>query len=497
METNHRGGELYIRLLRLGEQEELGPFLRAALGLIVEVTGARQGYLELYPDGADANDVDWRFAHGFSDEEIHAIRAKISSGIIAQAIATGRVLMTPAAYLDPRFRERQSVLSSRIEAVLCAPIGRGAPMGVLYLHGEHEFSREQIADLEIFARHLAPFADRLIARQVQQDHGDLTRGPRAALRLAGVVGRSAALAAVFRQVALVAPLEINVLITGESGTGKSQLARVIHDNSPRAAGPFVEINCGALPETLIESELFGALPGAHSTATRRIDGKVTAAEHGTLFLDEITELPTESQAKLLQLLQSRIYYPLGGTKPVAANVRVIAATNMDVQAAIASRRFREDLYYRLEVLPIRMPTLAERREDIPELARRFIADTCLRHRLPTVTLSPSAIQSLQTADWPGHVRQLAHMIEAAVIRTNGDGAERIEPGHLFPHLSRGTGAAATSVSFQEATRRFQADLLRKNLEESDWSIPETARRLDLSRSSVYKLINVFGFDRPA
>src|SRR5262249_38798251 len=156
-----------------------------------------------------------------------------------------------------------------------------------------------------------------------------------------VVGRSPALAAVLHQAALLAPLDVHVLLTGETGTGKSQIARIIHDNGPRSRLPFVALNCAALPETLLESELFGALPGAHSTAARKIDGKVAAVEGGTLFLDEIGELAPPAQAKLLHLLQAKEYYPLGGTKPLRANVRVMAATNADLREAVAEHRFRE------------------------------------------------------------------------------------------------------------------------------------------------------------
>src|SRR5690606_16456796 len=154
-------------------------------------------------------------------------------------------------------------------------------------------------------------------------------------------------------------LDVSLMITGETGTGKSQLARVIHKNSPRCSGPFIEVNCAAIPETLMESELFGAAPGAHSTATSRVEGKVAGAEGGTLFLDEIAELPFSAQAKLLQLLQTKEYYPLGSTRVVRADVRVIAATNADLVAQIEQQRFRKDLYYRLDVLPIKMPSLRE------------------------------------------------------------------------------------------------------------------------------------------
>src|SRR6185503_5405365 len=194
---------------------------------------------------------------------------------------------------------------------------------------------------------------------------------RRTLKASAIIGKSRALAGVLTQAAAAAPLDVTVLLTGPSGTGKTQLARVIHESSPRARGPFVELNCAALPEALLESELFGVLPGAHSTATRKIAGKVAAAEGGTLFLDEIGELKPAAQAKLLKLLESREYYPLGATHPVCADVRVIAATNLDIKAAVQRKDFREDLFYRLQVLPIRLPSLAERREDVALLAEHF------------------------------------------------------------------------------------------------------------------------------
>ncbi len=298
-----------------------------------------------------------------------------------------------------------------------------------------------------------------------------------------------------REVALVAPLDVNVLLTGESGTGKSQLARVIHDNSLRRAAPFVEVNCAALPEHLVESELFGALPGAHSTATRKMEGKVAAAEHGTLVLDEVGELPLGVQAKLLQLLQSKTYFPLGSAKAVQADVRVIAATNADLQTAVAEKRFREDLFYRLQVLPIRVPSLGERRQDVGDLAAHFAAAACERHHLPRVGLSPDAARALMAGEWPGNIRQLAHKVEVAAIRAAGSGAERIERTHLFSDVAPGGGEGGGSLTFQEATRRYQAKLLQKTLEEEGWNIVETARRLDLARSHVYNLIRAFGLAR--
>lgn len=488
---------LALRLLELGQQRELEPFLRESLALVVEAADARQGYLELQDDTDVAGAPRWWIAHGFSEAEIHNIRQAISRGIIAEALATGQTIVTPSAVLDPRFSTRDSVRRGQIEAVLCAPIGIDPPRGVLYLQGRSApglFSPDERARAEIFARHLAPLVDRLLLEHGRRQARDPTASLRATLKLAGVVGRSAALAAALKEAALVAPLDVHVLLTGETGTGKSQLARVIHDNGPRATRPFIALNCAALPESLMESELFGALPGAHSTATRRVDGKVAAAEGGTLMLDEIGELSLAAQAKLLQLLQSKEYFPLGSAKAERADVRIIAATNIDLQQAVAERRFREDLLFRLQVLPIRMPSLEERREDIADLAASFCARACATHHLGSLELSSGALRAAEVAEWPGNVRQLEHAIQAAVIRAAGEAARQVERRHLFPDAPAADQPDPVPT-FQEATRRFQADLLRQALDETQWNIIETARRLDLARSHVYNLIKAYGLER--
>jgi Nif-specific regulatory protein len=487
--------DLYLRLLQLGDEKYLGPLLKEALALIVELAETRQGYIEIHDEDDPTRPPRWWIAHGFSQEEVDGVRAALSRGIIAEALATGETIVTPSALLDPRFNQRDSVRLGRIEAVMCAPIGEDPPRGVLYLQGRGQsgmFSDDERTRAELFVRHLAPLVDRLLMHERRKAADDPTQTYRRILRLDGIVGRSPALAALFRQVAAVVPLDVTVLLTGDCGTGKSQLARVIHDNGPRVAQPFVELNCASLPDTLVESELFGALPGAHSTATRKIEGKVAAAEHGTLFLDEIGELSIGTQAKLLQLLQGKEYYPLGGTRPVRADVRVIAACNIDLQRAVAEHRFREDLYYRLHVLPVRVPTLAERRQDITELASYFCASACERHNLQRVELSRNVLRAIEATEWPGNVRQLMHAIEAAVVRAAGEGARQIELSYVFPEQDEDeVSALRKRPTFQEATRQFQVDLLCDALEETGWNVNETARRLDLARSHVYNLIRAY------
>lgn len=487
--------DLYRRLLELGECADLDPFLRAALALVVQVTDAQQGYLELYEDSDEP--PQWWIAHGFRTEQIDEVRAKISNTILARALATGRTIVTPSAMLDPEFDQFESVRIKQIEAVLCAPIGRTPVIGVLYLQGRQRpglFDRDEREMAELFARHIAPIAGRLVADFKTRQHGDPTTDLRRKLDLTAVVGRSSVLATVLDQIAIAAPIDVGVLLTGDSGTGKSLFAEVIHKNGPRRNGPFVELNCAALPTDLLESELFGAIAGAFTGAIADRRGKVGAAAGGTLFLDEIGEMPLQAQGKLLQLLQKKSYYPLGSEDLVHADVRLIAATNTDLTEAVRNKSFREDLYYRLNILQIRAPSLAERREDIPALVDHLCRAACAQHRLPPLEVSRGAQLAAQHAAWPGNVRHLANCCEVAAIRAAGEGATVIEARHLFADTA-GSHDASGIMTFQHATRQFQADFLRDALEANAWNVAKTAEQLDLARSHVYTLMRTLGVER--
>jgi Nif-specific regulatory protein len=502
LEKIERERDFYRTLLELGKADDIRTFLSRALELVVHITGAMKGYIELY----DRDELDhpqgpwphWWMARGWSNEEVEQVRSSLSHGVIAEAIATGRTVSTGAAYDDPRFRDRRSVREKRIEAVLCAPIGSGPPLGVIYLQDRRElgpFTDEDVARVETFANHLAPFTDRLMIRSEKLRAADATLVLRKTLHADGLIGKSSVIASVLRTVSQVSPLDVSVLLTGPSGTGKTQLARIIHDSGPRASKPFVEINCGAIPENLMESELFGALAGAFTSANRKLEGKVSAARGGTLFLDDVGELPLSLQPKLLQLLQSRTYFPLGASKSVTADVRIIAATNADLRGAVAEKRFREDLFWRLHVVSIRVPSLAERREDIAELLRFFCTQASTTHRLPHIQPSERAVRLAEDAEWPGNVRQLANAVEAAAISAASEGLLYIEPSHLGLEVESDDPTGEEQLSFQQQTFRFQGRLLKKVLETTGWNIAETAQRLDLARSHIYNLIKSHGFQR--
>ncbi len=310
-------------------------------------------------------------------------------------------------------------------------------------------------------------------------------------RLGDIVSRSHGMRELFEIVPAVADSLSTLLITGESGTGKELLARAVHGTGPRSEGPFVAVNCGALPDTLLESELFGYVRGAFTGAESDRPGRFAAAEGGTLFLDEVGDISPAMQTRLLRFLQERVYEPLGSSGSVRADVRVIAATNRDLEELVAEGGFREDLYYRVNVVRLDIPPLRERMEDVPLLVEHFIErfnDTMDRD---VTGISDDALACLMSYDFPGNVRELENIVERAFVlcRSGPLGVEHL-PGRVCG-LSPAEGGGG-----REAMRRMEAAFLMRALRRNDWSRTRTAEELGVHRTTVSRRIRALGLDVP-
>lgn len=311
-----------------------------------------------------------------------------------------------------------------------------------------------------------------------------------------ILGASDAIRKVIAQIETVAPLPTTVLVTGESGVGKELVARAVHGQSPRAFMPLVVVNCGALPESILESELFGHERGAFTGAQFRHKGKFELADGGTLFLDEVGELAPKIQVELLRVLEDKQVVRVGGTETVKADFRLIAATNKDLQSEMRAGRFREDLYYRLHVFNIHVPPLRERTEDILILARAFTARVAQVLDRPTPEITPEAAAKLRAHPWPGNVRELANVIEQAVVAHPGS---PIRPGHLLMDGPAARDAASTKGIDGDEAPLALMDVERQHvarvLQDTKWNISQAARVLHVDRKTVYAKIKQFGLTR--
>jgi len=306
-----------------------------------------------------------------------------------------------------------------------------------------------------------------------------------------IIGESIPMKALRQQIALTAPTNGRVLIYGESGTGKELVAHALHIHSARAQMPFVEVNCAAIPEELIESELFGHLKGSFTGASEDKTGKFQKADGGTLFLDEVGDMSLKTQSKVLRVLEEQRFEPVGSTKPVTVDVRVIAATNKHLEDEISKGSFREDLFYRLNVIPFYVPALRERTEDIPSLAQFFTAEFSATYGRPPKEISDAAMDVLLRYPWPGNVRELKNLVERLVIMSPG---KRIEPAHLPPELFRMAPRTPLqpNATLHEARAAYEREFILRKLEENQWNMTRTAQALGLERSHLYRKMKSLG-----
>ena len=447
---------------------------------------------------------------------------KLRAHASGETVAVARLL---ADVQPPRLaRELAEIFSTMEASLLVFLVTRDRILGLLALGPRADgsmVSRDEITMLEALGRQLAVVVQNASAfTEIDTLNRDLARQRREILALKDrleaenvylreeiqeaarhgeIVGESAAIRQVLAQVARVAPTAATVLIHGESGTGKELVARAIHSSSDRRDRPLVTINCAAIPEGLLESELFGHEKGAFTGAVARQPGRFELADGGTLFFDEVGDMPLALQAKLLRALQEREFTPVGATRPAQVDVRVISATHRDLEARVAQGSFREDLLYRLNVVPLPLPALRERVEDIPLLAEYFAAELARRHGKAITGISRRAMDRLQAYPWPGNVRELANVMERAVVLSDASVLDeevtlpRVRDRGDVPAEGDGDGLAGQAfVPFHDAVRDFKREYLRQAIETAEGNRAEAARRLELQRTYLYRLEKQLG-----
>ncbi len=332
-------------------------------------------------------------------------------------------------------------------------------------------------------------------KRLQDANRFLRRHVEKSYRSEEMIGDSPKMQALFEMIQKVAAANVDVLIIGDTGTGKELVARSLHEASPRSKAPFVPVDCGAIPESLLESEFFGHEKGAFTGATARSIGLAEIAEGGTFFLDEVAELPLQLQAKLLRLLQERKFRRLGGRKEHAVDIRILAATNRDLEREVKEGRFRQDLYYRLNVVEMRVPPLRERREDIPILVEHFIEKSAREMGKPGIQASPDLIEILERHDWPGNVRQLQNILKRLVALSDGEVIHSESLPDEFALLGTARVETDRGGFFESRSKRideFERDFLSKLLESNAGDVSKSAQQAELPRGTMYRLLKKHG-----
>ncbi len=453
------------------------------LGILVRHHGVVRGMVTLLRDG----ELHVEAAEGF-DDRARIVRYRLGEGITGQVVESNKPVVVPRVSQEPALLNRAARRrdASRQElSFICAPIMLNrAAAGALAVDLRYKPDRDFDSSVKFFGIVASMIAQAVnIQRQVEEErrrlldeNTHLRQELRERYDFSNIIGTSGPTRQVYEQVAQVAQTNTTALIRGESGTGKELIAHAIHYNSLRAKKPFVKVSCAALPDTLIESELFGYEKGAFTGATSRKKGRFELAEGGTLFLDEIGDINMSTQVKLLRVLQEREFERLGGTDTVRVNVRIVAATNKDMEKAITEGTFREDLYYRLNVFAIFVPPLRDRKTDMLLLADHFLEKFSREHRKVIRRISTPAIDMLMSYHWPGNVRELENALERAVLVCDG---AVIHGHHLPPSLQTADASdTVTRVSLGDAVAAYERDLIQDALKTTRGNRAKAARLLD-------------------
>lgn len=466
--------------MRLMDDAPTGRLVELLLDGVIELTGAEKGFLVLIEDERPVV----RCARNLSADSLEGtVDDRLSDSILSRVRETKTALVVDDASSDAEWSASQSVIRLELHSVLCVPLlDQGEVKGLLYVGNDrvaHVFDDTALDVATVFAAQASLLLGQRrrfeeLARAKQQLEQELD-----VLRQGSFVGACDSMKDVYRRVQKVATTDISVLIVGETGTGKELVARKVHASSRRSTGPFVVINCGAIPEALLESELFGHVRGAFTGAVANKQGRFQAADGGTLFLDEIGEMPLILQVKLLRALQERVVTPVGATEDQTVDIRVVAATHRDLEREVREGRFREDLYYRLDVVSVQLPPLRDRGDDLELLARYFLTREAQASHRRFRGFSKACLVAIRKYRWPGNVRELENRIKKAVVLSDG-------PLVTAEDLDIRSEDLEEVLSLADAKERFQRRYIQRVLERNGGNRTRTAKELGVDPRTVFR-----------
>ncbi len=464
---------------RLMHVRDLTELLDTLMDAVIEITNADKGFLILL----EGETLDVKVARNLNRENIADAVSQLSDSIIAKVVRSRKPVIISDAMSDDEFGSAKSIMHLKVSSVICVPLlDRGRLLGLIYVGNDSIrdlFQDQTLRVLTVFASQAALIvSNALLLNELRHDNKRLNDRLEQ-YRFGEIVGTSPPMQQVFRKVEKIAPTDISVLITGETGTGKELIAREIHNRSPRTGKPFVTINCGAIPENLLESELFGHIKGAFTGAVANKQGKFQAADGGTLFLDEIGEMPIELQVKLLRAIQEKVVYRVGDTRPETCDIRILAATNRDLEKEITNGRFREDLYYRLNVVNVELPPLRVRGDDVLVIARYLLSRYSREYDAKVKGFSPNAAVAVRKHNWPGNIRELENRIKKAIVLCESTviGPDDLGlTGDVLPQI----------LTLADAKDKFQREYINEVLALNNGNRTKTARDLGVDPRTVFR-----------
>ncbi len=471
--------KIYDFSARLMQKHDLGDLLEELMDAVVEITGADKGFLIL----TEGENLSIKVARNLKHENIADAISQLSDSIIAKVVRSKRPLMISDAMNDDDFAGAKSVMQLKLTSVICVPLLEGGNLlGIIYVGNDSIaslFAEDTMRALTVFSAQASLIISNALLLNTLKVEKDELSERLESIRFGEIIGTSKAMTDVFRKVEKVAPTDISVLITGETGTGKELIALELHRRSPRSQKPFVVINSGAIPENLLESELFGHVRGAFTGASSNKIGKFQAANKGTLFLDEIGEMPMALQVKLLRALQERVVVRVGDTRPEKVDIRILAATNRDLEVEIKEGRFREDLYYRLNVVNLKLPPLRDRGEDVLVIARYLLSRYSKEFDTKVKGFSPNAAVGIRKHNWPGNIREMENRLKKAIVLSDGN---FIGPDDL--------GLTADTLPeilpLNQAKEEFQRDYINEILSLNNGNRTKTARDLGVDPRTIFR-----------